>query len=370
MSPTEPHKDKKEKINQHNESHKDKKHNQPHHFFNKLFSIEEIDENMAKNEAAYKQKKCKNKVRRIIFFSIFCAIVLAVYIFAFIVDRLAPTPEKYPYLYPALVRFLRENILQNNGHPILQSVILISLGFIIITILEFIIKLFARGKNKRRKTIVILIAHAVRYIGVIIILVFLAEIWNIPSAITAAAIGALGIAIGFGAQGLIGDLITGLFLVFENSLQVGDILNFNGFRGEVEDIGFRTTKLRSISGEVKVINNSQLRVFINMTMHRSVARCDVNIEYGENISRVESIILEHLPKIAEKFPVISEGPIYKGVQEFNEKGVMLLIVAKCHETERLQLQRNLNREFKLLFDQHDIKLAVPKVGFMNYEHKE
>jgi small conductance mechanosensitive channel len=194
--------------------------------------------------------------------------------------------------------------------------------------------------------------------------------WDIDQTILAAFIAALGIAIGFGAQGLIGDLLTGLFLIFENSLQVGDIITVGDFRGEVEEVGIRTTKLKSVVGDVKVINNSEFKSFINMTMHRSVAACELVIEYDEDIERVERVIAEHIPVLAEKYPIISEGPYYKGIFEFNEKGVKLKVVAKCHETERLQLERDLNREFKLLFDLHKIRLAVPKIELRESKAKK
>jgi len=343
---------------------KNKKYANAQHLINKILDLDEVNEKMSKNEVNYRCQERKKKIKRIIAFSIFCALVLSVYLFAIIVSQTASYP------YPAVVRFVRESILRNNGHPALQTVIFISLAFIAIKILEFIIHFFARAKSKQSKTIAVLISHSVRYIGVVIVFILVFNAWEIDPAIMAAILAAVGIAIGLGAQGVISDLITGLSLIFERSLQVGDIISFNDFIGEVKDIGFRTTKIRSLKGEVKVINNSQLRAFINLTMHLSSAFCDINIEYGANLKFVEETINEHLPIIADKYPVISEGPIYRGVQEFNDKGVMLRVVAKCHESERFQLQRDLNREFKILFDKHNIRIAVPKVELVENQHTD
>jgi len=313
-----------------------------------------IDENLAKNEAEYLLKKRRNKVKRVIAFIIFSAIVLSVYTTAVILNAVFNSDS-------LIARTVRVNILENNGHPIVQTIITICLGFLIITLVHFFIRLLAIRANKRRKTIVTITASFFKYIGYIVVLVILFNVWSLDTAILAAVIAAFGIALGFGAQGLVSDLLTGLFLIFENSLQVGDIVSYKDYRGEVEEIGIRTTKIRHVNGNVKVVNNSELKVFVNMSIHRSVAACDVVIEYGENIERVEKIISGHFTEVAEKYPVITEGPIYKGLVEFNEKGVMLRIIAKCHETERLQLERDLNREFKMLFDKNKIKLAVPKI---------
>ena len=328
----------------------------------KLFAAP-CPENLSKNEAEYLEKKRRKKVKRFIFFVSFCAVVLGVYVLAFIADAIFDQAVW-------IARIARTNVIENNGHPAVQSLITLSLGYIIVTLLHFGISLLGRGANKRRKTIVTIASSFAKYIGYIVVLVILFNIWELDTAILAALIAAFGLALGFGAQGLVGDLLTGIFLIFENSLQVGDIIDFGNYRGEVEEIGIRTTKIRHVSGNVKVINNRELKVFINMTIHRSVAVCDVTIEYGENIERVEKIINDYIPQIAEKFPVISEGPIYKGLAEFNEKGVVLRTIAKCHEVERLQLERDLNREFKLLFDKYKIRLAVPKVELVKAPAKK
>jgi len=217
------------------------------------------------------------------------------------------------------------------------------------------------GGNKKRKTVVVIVASLVRYAGYIVVIVLLFNIWELDPAILAGVVAALGVALAFGAQGLISDLLTGIFLIFESSLQVGDWVTFDGFRGEVEEISIRTTKFRAVNGSVMVLNNSQLKKFINMTMHRSVAACDLVIGYNEDIEKVEKIIFAHFPIIADKYPVITEGPFYKGVDSLTDKGMKLKIVAKCREHERPQLERDLNREFKTLFDEHNIKLAIPRM---------
>jgi small conductance mechanosensitive channel len=237
--------------------------------------------------------------------------------------------------------------------------VITTLGYIAITVLHFLIKLFAKSKNKRRKTIITLIASLLKYTGYLFIIILLFNIWQLSAAILAAIIASLGIAVGFGAQGIISDLLTGVFLIFENSLHVGDIITVEGFRGEVEEIGIRTTKFTSATGDVKVINNSELKRFINMSVHRSMAICNFTIEYGENLKRVEEFIAEKIEEIASSYEVITDGPYYIGVVEFNERGVMLRIIAKCEEAKRMQLERDLNREFKLHFDANQIRLAIP-----------
>jgi len=317
---------------------------------------------LTKNAAAYEKAKRHRKIRKTIIFAAIAAVIATTYGLAFLFTSILPE-------HNAMARFFQIHILGQHDfyspNRLLRSTLIIFTGFVIITIVHFIIRLAARGDSKRKKTIVSLIASLTKYIGYIVVLIILFEVWHVNQAVLAAAIAALGIAIGFGAQGLVGDLLTGLFLIFEDNLQVGDIITIDGFRGEIEEVGIRTTRLTSIGGDVMVINNSRFVKFVNMSMHRSFAVCDLNIGYGENIQKVEELVLGHLEKIADKFAAITDGPFYKGVVEFNERGVMIRIVAKVSEIERMQLIRDLNREFKLLFDENGIKLAVPKIELID-----
>jgi small conductance mechanosensitive channel len=277
--------------------------------------------------------------------------VLGCYIVAFVLERTLGENSAFRNLISTHV-FNRNG----DGNTLIRTALTILVGFLIINSIRFVIKIFGNAENKRRQTIVVLLANLSKYIGYTVVLGILLSVWGVSDAIIAVVFAALGIAVGFGAQGLIGDLIAGLFLIFENAIQVGDYVTFDNFRGEVVEVGIRTTRLKNIVGDVKIINNSELRAFVNMSMHRSVAICDITIEYGENIEKVEGIIK-------------TDGPWYKGVSEFTSRGVMLKITAKCDEKDRYQTDRDLNREFKLLFDKNKIKIALPVVEVVENKTK-
>ena len=318
-------------------------------------------ETLSKNEAVYLMQKRKRKIRQAIGFGVFCGLVLIFFSIVLILDSIFFVSSSVGRFSDNILSVFRYGLFSDSAPAFAKTIVLLLLGHIAITVTHYIIKLFSLGQNKRRKTVVALIASLVKYIGYLALIILLFEIWGLSPTILAAIIAALGLAIGFGAQNLIGDLLTGFFLIMESSIEVGDIITVDGFRGEVEEVGMRATRFTSATGDTMVANNSHLKKFINMSIHRSVAVCDFTIEYGENIVRVEEVIQAHINSLADKFNAITEGPFYKGLAEFNEKGVVLRIVAKCLETERLQLIRDINREFKLLFDENNIRLAVPKL---------
>jgi len=176
-----------------------------------------------------------------------------------------------------------------------------------------------------------------------------------------AGLGIIALVIGLGAQSLISDVLAGLFIVFENNFCIGDIVTVEDFRGEVCDIGIRTTRLKSHLGDLKIINNSQIRVLVNMSRHSSFAICEVTISYTEDLERVEKILSANLDKIGKKLPAITETPAYLGAAEFTSRGVLLKLKARCVESDRLQLVRDFNKEIKLLLDKNKIKIAVEQV---------
>lgn len=251
-------------------------------------------------------------------------------------------------------------IFQGNLPIVLNSLSVLFIGVVIIWLINLLISAISVGSN-RSKTVFGLVGSFVKYIGTIIIVIVLLGIWGVNTVTLVAGLGILGLIIGLGAQNLISDILAGLFIVFENNFQVGDIVTIDDFRGEVSEIGIRTTRIKSPLGDLKIINNSKIHVLVNMSRLPSFALASVTIDYDENLEKVEKIIDDALFVFARKLPAITNEPEYLGVHEFSSRGIVLRILAECKEADRLQLGRDLNRELKLLLDKHKIKIAVEQV---------
>ena len=308
---------------------------------------------ISKSAAEFLNTKKAKKIRQIIFRCFFLAFA-ATFFTLLLIDHLKYDLEHFK-------KFTANNDIWSK---LLWTGVYIVVVLTVLYFISFLLHLFAGG-SKRRKTILSMIASFVRYIGYIVLFVLILSALGVNTAALLAGTAVLGLVIGLGAQSLVSDILSGVFMVFEDNIQVGDIITYNGFRGEVVNIGIRTTRTRSVTGDVNVINNSELRNFVNMSKHRSLAISDVTVAYSENLEKVEEIIREALPKIANKLTSITEGPDYIGVAEFTERGLILRIKAKCAEENRMQLTRDMNREFKLLFDKHKIKIAVQQIEITN-----
>lgn len=214
---------------------------------------------------------------------------------------------------------------------------------------------------KKGKAIVEITCSLVKYVAVIVLLFFVLKAFGIDTSAILAGIGILGLVVGLGAQPLIADILAGLFIVFEGIFDVGDIIVYNGFRGTVKEIGIRTTQILDTGGNIKIVNNSNLKEVINMTNQLSLAICDIGIEYGESLERVEAILKANFDKVKEAIPDIKEGPFYKGVAELADSAVVIRFAALCEEGARYQVERDMNRQFKLLFDKNNINIPFPQI---------
>ena len=240
-----------------------------------------------------------------------------------------------------------------------------SLSYLIFFLaLSHVVRLVLRQIAKRLhrgKALVDLICSFIKYIAVIVLIFAILRAWGVNTTALLAGVGILSLVVGLGAQPLIEDIIAGLFIVFEHVFEVGDIIVVEGFRGTVREIGIRTTQIEDAGGDIKVVNNSDIRTLINMTSQLSLAVSEVDIEYGESLERVELVIKDHLDAMRREIPDIAEGPFYMGVSKLGSSGVTLRLTAKCTETQKFQVERDLNRQLKLIFDRNGINIPFQQV---------
>lgn len=252
------------------------------------------------------------------------------------------------------------NYMMSRGFPaIIRTIQIIVIAVLASLLLTLLAKI--TFESKKTITIALLILNLLKWIVAIASVFFILAAWGADTTMMLASAGVLTLIIGLGSQALVQDILAGIFIVFEGDFQVGDIVIIDGWRGEVKCIGIRTTKLVDAGGNIKIVNNSDIRSIINQTQELSVAKCYVGISYSDRIERVEKIIADNLPSIKEKIPAIVEGPFYKGVTELGDSAVNLLFVAKCKESDIYQVQRDLNREIKIIFDDNNVNIPFPQI---------
>ena len=223
------------------------------------------------------------------------------------------------------------------------------------------------AKSPRAKTVLTLMDGLVKYACAIAIIIFLLKALGVDSTAIFASVGILTLVIGLGCQSLIADIVAGMFIVFEDEYEVGEIITVGDFRGTVIEIGIRATKILDVSGNIKIINNSDISNVINMSRELSVAVVDCEFPYDVPIEVIEGLLKDNFDKFKEKIPAIIEGPFYKGVSGYGDSNVAVKITAKCKEDDRYQVQRDLLREYRMVFNEAGIDLSFNQVVVSQYK---
>ncbi len=218
------------------------------------------------------------------------------------------------------------------------------------------------AKSHRARTLNSLLISLTRYACAIVILCWGLSILGVDVSTILASVGLLALIVGFGAESLITDVITGIFMLFENQYNVGDIIEVNGFRGTVSNIGIRTTSVTDTSGNIKIVNNSDMSNILNRSNNSSRAVCDFAIPYSTDLEALEGKLPEMLAGIQQRNrQTFLAQPQYLGVQELGDSAVVLRFIAEVPETEIYAGARILNRELFLQMRKLGVECPFPQM---------
>jgi small conductance mechanosensitive channel len=176
-----------------------------------------------------------------------------------------------------------------------------------------------------------------------------------------ASAGVLGIAVGFGAQTLVRDFLSGIFMLVEDQYGVGDVIDAGAATGTVETVGLRVTRLRDINGVVWHVRNGAIDRIGNESQGWSRAVIDLPVDYDQDIPRVREVMKEAAAAMwAEPRwqPVIVEEPEVWGVQALSGRAVVMRLVAKTVPLRQWEVARELRERLKMALDSHQVRLAV------------
>ncbi|MCQ2555414.1 MAG: mechanosensitive ion channel family protein [Clostridia bacterium] len=250
-------------------------------------------------------------------------------------------------------------------NQVLVLLLMLLIVYVVSTALKGIVKLVAK-KNKRTETVSELVLSIISYATVFVVIVWGLSILGVNVGAIFASLGIVGLVVGFGAQSLIEDIITGMFIIFEGQYSIGDIIVLDDFRGTVRRIGVRTTTIEDAGGNLKVVNNSDIRNFQNRSKNPSVALILVDVSYDSDLRVVEKVLNEAFPKMfEERKNLYLKAPVLYGVEDLGASGVQLKLAVDCEEEKIFAAQRALRRDVKLLFDEKGIEIPFTQIVLHN-----
>lgn len=176
--------------------------------------------------------------------------------------------------------------------------------------------------------------------------------------LTFASIG--GVALGFGSQSLVKDLINGFFVLFEDQYAVGDYITIGSLSGVVESIGIRTTRLRDFSGDIHLIPNGTISSVTNHSRGNMRVMIDMEIAYEENVENAINVINNVCEKFSEGNNDIIDKPKVIGITSLNQSGITIRTVGSAKPMTQWNIERELRKLLKKAFDENNIEIPYPK----------
>lgn len=251
----------------------------------------------------------------------------------------------------------------------IRIVLILLVSFLIIRIARRVITQFFANKRRgpfritqrREATLNKLVLNTLTYVVYFMAFIMILETFNFEVGALLAGAGVAGLAIGFGAQNLVRDIISGFFIIFEDQFSVGDYIQTSGVEGFVEEVGLRTTKVKAWTGEVHILPNGNVTQVTNFSMHNSVAFVDVSIAYEEDIDAAEKVISELLQELPARYESMLNVPELLGIQTLGASDVVMRIICEVPPMEHWAMARVIRKEVKNRLDAEGIEIPFPRM---------
>ncbi len=229
-------------------------------------------------------------------------------------------------------------------------------------------RLEAERRRQRAGTLRKVLESALAVLLVVIVIMTGLSVLGVPIGPMVASAGILGVALGFGAQSLVKDILSGVFMLIEDQYGVGDVVDLGEAAGGVEEVGLRTTRLRALDGTVWYVPNGEIRRVGNMTRLWSRVLIEVRFAYDTDIEAARQAMLDAVDAAKESDETVASAvlstPEVAGIESLEYNAIMLRLMCQVNPATQWAVQREVRREMRRLFAERDISLAVPGDAMM------
>lgn len=232
--------------------------------------------------------------------------------------------------------------------------------YVFVVLMNHLLYRLGKVTDMRTETICLLIKNSLKYICVVIFIFYGLSKFGVKTNTLWTSAGVLSVVIGFGAKDLMNDLISGFFIIFEGTFKVGDFITIGSWSGIVQEIGLRTTRV-GFFGDTKIFNNSSIREVVNADGKVVVLPMLIPVSYDQDLTMIEGVLSEELPKMMDTVPGLLEPPKYQKIDSFEDSSVMIRILLTIDRKEKMNAKRSFNREIKLMFDRRGIEIPYSQI---------
>ena len=221
----------------------------------------------------------------------------------------------------------------------------------------------AEAELKREDTLIHIFRGALRVILIVLAILMILQEFGLKIGPILAGAGIVGVAVGFGGQYLIKDVITGLFMILENQYRIGDVVKIDGTEGVVQDITLRKTTLRDMDGTVHHINHGSIVLVSNLSKDFARVNIEIGVAYNTDIEHLIRVIDRTGIELAEDpyfMPSIISPPKFLRVQKFADSAIIVKILGDTRPLKQWEVAGELRKRLKIAFDREGIEIPFPQ----------
>ena len=191
------------------------------------------------------------------------------------------------------------------------------------------------------------------------------DIFGIDTKTLIASLGVVGLVAGLAVQDTLKDFVAGMSIILENQYRVGDTITIKGFRGEVISLGIKSTRLRSLTGEIMIVPNHLIEEVINHSLEKSVAVVDIPVSYDTNIDKLENVLNELFADLDKSLTGLKGEIKLLGLQSYDDSSITYRVCVDTVPMEHLRIERELKKAIKVALDKNHIEIPFTQVVIHN-----
>jgi len=241
-------------------------------------------------------------------------------------------------------------------------IVYIIIGIILLRVVSYIINKISKHKyvDKKRKTIISLVKNIIKYLIYIFVILSILSVYGVNTSGIIASLGIAGLVIGLALQDIIADFVAGIFILFDDQYTIGDVIEVNGFKGEVIGFGLMSTKIKKFSGDVLILSNSSFKEVINYSRHNTVVVINLDVAYDTDIDKLEKVLKNLEDDVKKLANVVGEYKLL-GINEFSSSSIKYVVSIECKAESHYQIKRDYFKLVKNAFNKNNIEIPYNKL---------
>ena len=248
------------------------------------------------------------------------------------------------------------------SEKVILPIVYIVIGIILLRIIKFVIDKISKNRyvDKKKKTIVSLIKNILKYLVYIFVILSILSVYGVDTSGIIASLGVAGLVIGLALQDIIADFVAGVFILFDDQYIIGDVVEVNGFKGEVIGFGLMSTKIKNATGDVLIISNSSFKELINFSRNNNNLVITLDVAYDTDIDKLEKVLKELEEDVLKMENVVGNYNLL-GINEFSTSSIKYLVSVECKANCQYQIKRDYFKLVKRVFDKNKIEIPYNKI---------